>query len=95
MPTAFDTYCGLCCRTCEYIEKCGCKGCIASGGKPFHGECEVAECAKSRNKRFCGECEDFPCEIITRYSFDAEHGDNGERIESCKRIKVALDAEEA
>lgn len=88
-----DTYCGLSCATCEFKEPCKCGGCIATEGHPFHGGCEVAECAKSKGRRFCGECADFPCEILKRYSFDPEHGDNGERIEACKTMKTALVAE--
>ena len=86
----FDTFCGLKCSACEFKEKYNCAGCIASGGKPFHGNCEVADCAISKNKRFCGECENFPCEILKKYSFDSEHGDNGARIEHCKSLKAEM-----
>lgn len=86
----FDTYCGLRCSTCEFKEKSDCGGCIATGGHPFHGTCEVADCAVSKNKRFCGECENFPCELLKRYSFDKEHGDNGARIEHCKELKTEM-----
>ena len=68
MKEQIDTYCGLCCATCEYKKENNCKGCISSGGKPFHGECEIAECAKKKNIRFCGECSDFPCDILKKYS---------------------------
>lgn len=84
-----DTYCGLSCEGCDYKISHNCKGCIATQGNPFHGSCELAQCAKKKNKRFCGECEDFPCEIIMRYSYDKEQGDNGARIERCKEIKSA------
>jgi len=50
----------------------------------------VAECAVSKGKQFCGDCENFPCETLKRYSFDAEQGDNGARIENCSKIKAAL-----
>ena len=86
----FDSFCGLKCGECKLREINDCGGCIASGGKPFHGKCEVAECAISRQKKFCGECENFPCEILKKYSFDREHGDNGARIENCERIKTEL-----
>jgi len=82
----FDTFCGLKCSTCEFKEKFNCGGCIASGGKPFHGKCDVADCAISKGVRFCGECRNFPCEILKKYSFDKEHGDNGARIEHCKAL---------
>ncbi len=87
----FDTYCGLSCKDCTFREPCGCKGCIATGGKPFHGKCDVAECAVKKQQAFCGSCESFPCDILTRYSYDKENGDNGARIESCKRIKAELE----
>lgn len=90
MNVTIDTYCGLNCEGCEFQQGHHCGGCIATEGKPFHGSCEVAECAIRRGKRFCGECEEFPCDILKRYSFDAEHGDNGERIENCKKIKAEL-----
>lgn len=91
--TTFDTYCGLCCESCEYREPCKCGGCIATKGKPFHGECKVATCATGKGRRFCGECESFPCDLLKSYSYDAEQGDNGARIEKCKTIKAALVAE--
>ena len=86
----FDTFCGLKCSDCEFREKFNCKGCIASGGKPFHGKCEVADCAIAKNKRYCGECENFPCDILKKYSFDKENGDNGARIEHCKELKAEM-----
>lgn len=88
--TIIDTYCGLSCAECDFKESCNCGGCIESLGNPFHGECSLAKCAITKNKRFCGECESFPCELLTHYSFDPEHGDNGERIESCKKLKSTL-----
>ena len=93
MGTKFDTYCGLSCEGFEFKESMNCGGCIATEGNPFHGKCKVAECAKSKNRRFCGECGDFPCDLLKKYSYDAEHGDNGARIENCKRIKTELVAE--
>lgn len=92
MKEIIDTYCGLSCKECEYREKNNCKGCIATKGKPFHGECKVAECAKNKRVGFCGECADFPCKTIEDYSNDEEHGDNpkGARIERCKQLKKML-----
>lgn len=82
----FDTYCGLSCAECPIREECHCGGCIATSGHPFHGRCEVAECAVKKGVAFCGVCEQFPCEILTRYSYDLEHGDDGARIEACRCI---------
>ncbi|MCL2520890.1 MAG: DUF3795 domain-containing protein [Spirochaetaceae bacterium] len=90
----FDSYCGLKCAECDYKEKHGCKGCIASEGKPFWssagGECEVAQCAIAKDVRFCGECLDFPCKILNKYAFDKEQGDNGARIEHCKTLVAEM-----
>lgn len=88
------TYCGLDCGKCEYKEQCNCGCCVASGGNPFwaagEAKCEIAECVKGRGIRFCGECGEFPCEVLKRYSFDKEQGDEGARIENCKAVKTAL-----
>lgn len=67
-----------------------CKGCIATGGKPFHGVCDVAQCANNKKKRFCGECECIPCDTLNAYAFDKEHGDEGQRIENCQNMKKTL-----
>lgn len=89
-PIVIDTYCGLSCKSCEYRESVHCGGCVSTCGKPFHGPCELAECAIKHNVRICGECPETPCELLKRFSFDQEHGDNGERIKNCNRIKKAL-----
>lgn len=81
------TYCGLDCTKCDYKEKCNCGGCVATKGNPFNGKCELASCAISKGRRFCGECEKFPCELLNKFSFDKEQGDNGARIENCKKLK--------
>ncbi len=85
-----DTRCGLRCEGCGYMETCGCGGCIATNGHPFHGECPVAICCQDKGFVYCGECPDIPCALLTRYSSDPEHGDNppGARIEQCKKWKA-------
>ena len=77
-----ETRCGLCCSNCSYREPYDCKGCIKTGGHPFHGECPVAKCAEGRGLVHCGQCPDFPCELLMQYSCDPEHGDHpaGARI---------------
>jgi predicted metal-dependent phosphoesterase TrpH len=84
-----DSRCGLHCSDCGYQEKCGCGGCIETGGKPFHGECPIAVCCQGKGLTHCGECSDFPCELLTQYSCDPEHGDQpaGARIDQCKAWK--------
>ncbi|MCL2783386.1 MAG: DUF3795 domain-containing protein [Propionibacteriaceae bacterium] len=90
MENTFDSFCGLECAACEFNTSGVCGGCVATNGHPFHGRCEIAECVTTKNKRFCGECEDFPCEILKRYSYDAQHGDSGARVERCQAIKLAM-----
>lgn len=53
----------------------------------FHGECPVAICCQNKGIIHCGECPDIPCELLTQYSCDPEHGDTpqGARIKQCKR----------
>lgn len=84
-----DSRCGLHCTGCEYKESCGCGGCIETNGRPFHGECPVAVCCQNKGIEHCGECPDIPCELLTKYSCDPEHGDtpHGARIEQCKKWK--------
>ena len=85
-----DTRCGLHCITCEFKQPCNCGGCIETGGHPFHGECPVAVCCQNNGFVHCGECPQIPCELLTQYSCDPEHGDNpkGARIEQCKKWKA-------
>lgn len=87
-----DSYCGLSCAECTYRETKHCGGCIATGGKPFHGSCEVAACAMEKKRGFCGECGEFACELLKSYSNDETHGDTpkGARIQRCMEIKGAL-----
>ena len=82
-----DSRCGLHCTGCEYKDSCGCGGCIETSGHPFHGECPVAVCCQKRGFVHCGECPKIPCELLTQYSCDPEHGDtpHGARIEQCKQ----------
>ena len=84
-----DSRCGLICEGCEYVESHNCKGCIATNGHPFHGECPVAACCQEKGLTHCGECSDFPCEQLNQYSCDPVHGDNppGKRIEQCRKWK--------
>lgn len=83
-----ESYCGLSCKECALREANGCQGCTASKGKPYYGECKLAQCAISKNRRFCGECGEFPCEMLKSYSYDAKNSDNGNRIENCKKLSL-------
>ena len=93
--TLVTTYCGLDCTNCEWKEPCNCNGCVSSKGFPFHCKdepCPVAACAINKNIMFCGMCKEFPCQLLTDYSCDKEHGDtpSGARIEACRLIKFLL-----
>ena len=82
-----DTRCGLSCAECGYREPHNCGGCVATMGKPFHGECPVAVCCQSKGFDHCGFCSEIPCELLYSYSYlDPEHGDDppGKRVEICK-----------
>jgi len=81
-----DSRCGLHCTGCEWKETQGCGGCIETNGNPFHGKCPVAACCQDKGFMHCGECPDIPCELLTKYSNDPEHGDKpaGKRIEQCR-----------
>lgn len=78
--------CGLLCAECTYKEPCNCKGCMEQDGKMFWGECPVASCCQSKGHEHCGQCDNLPCEQLTAFSHDKEHGDNppGKRIEQVK-----------
>ena len=80
------TYCGLDCKTCEYKEKCNCRGCKASEGKPFHGDCRLAKCAIDKGVEHCGVCSLFPCDLLKEFSFDKDHGDDGGRIKVLEQL---------
>ncbi len=87
-------YCGLECGDCELREACRCGGCTATQGYPFYAEnepCPIAACAIQRGAAFCGECKDFPCELLTSFSNDEEHGDHpkGARIRHCRELLAA------
>ncbi|MCL1866631.1 MAG: DUF3795 domain-containing protein [Oscillospiraceae bacterium] len=82
--TVEESRCGLLCGECSFKESHNCGGCIETNGNPFHGECPVAVCCQNKDFTHCGECPDIPCELLTQYSYDKEHGDGGKRIEQCK-----------
>lgn len=80
-----ESRCGTICSECEYKEKMNCKGCIAIS-KPFWGEkCLVKSCCEEKNLEFCGQCIEFPCSLLKEFAYDKEQGDNGLRIENCKK----------
>ena len=85
-----ESRCGIKCSECEYREQMNCMGCIHIG-KPFWGEgCPVKSCCESKDLENCGACNDFPCELLNSFSYDEEQGDNGKRIEQCKKWMECL-----
>ena len=80
-----ESRCGILCTECEYKEPMKCAGCIHIS-KPFWGEaCPVKTCCENKNWHHCGECAEFPCELLHQFSYDAEQGDDGRRIEQCRK----------
>ncbi len=53
------TICGLDCSTCGGLEN-GCKGCTATGGKPYGGDCILARCAANKG---CDSCSFEDCKM--------------------------------
>ena len=80
MCVKIESYCGIECSSCELKESSCCGTCVKTKGVTFYQKdgavCPIAQCAISKNRRFCGECAEFPCELLTRFAFDKEHGDN-------------------
>ncbi len=80
-----ESRCGIICNLCEYQKTVGCKGCV-NIEKPFWGEsCPVKSFCESKGKEHCGECPDFPCSLLQQFAYEKEHGDDGRRIEQCRR----------
>ena len=77
--------CGIVCDPAKCKEAFGvdCAGCV-NIEQPFYGECAVKTCCERKQYSHCGMCKDFSCELLNRYSYDKEHGDNDVRIEQCK-----------
>lgn len=80
MANPFMARCGIDCETCPDRERSACPGCQATAGKLFWGECALAVCCAAKGHDHCGQCQEFPCATLNEYAYDAEHGDNGERI---------------
>ena len=77
--------CGILCDECSYKEKVGCKGCVHIE-KPFWGDaCPVKDCCESKKHTHCGQCDDFPCDLLHAFAYHEEQGDDGKRIEQCKK----------
>ncbi len=82
-----ESRCGILCGSCHYKEQTGCKGCLQVKD-PFWGTCPVKACCEERGLQHCGECRDFACDLLKQFAYDKEQGDNGARIEQCRRWKA-------
>ena len=80
-----ESRCGLLCSECSYRERMGCKGCT-SMEKPFWGDsCPVKSCCETKGQSHCGECGNFVCLQLHDFAYDAKQGDDGRRIEQCRK----------
>lgn len=80
-----ESRCGILCSECEYKQQVGCQGCV-NIVKPFWGQsCAVKTCCEDKAINHCGVCEDFPCTLLKQFAYDEKQGDNGKRIEQCKK----------
>lgn len=80
-----ESRCGILCSACEYKDQMGCSGCV-NIEKPFWGEkCPVKSCCESKENKHCGTCENFTCELLNKFAYDKEQGDNGKRIKRCRK----------
>ena len=58
-----ETYCGANCEACG--QRATCRGCVATCGKPFGGDCVAAECVKVGGRE---ELERFKRQIIDEFN---------------------------
>lgn len=80
-----ESRCGILCSGCKYAESTGCKGCVKIE-KPFWGEsCPVKGCCEEKGCAHCGRCPSFPCELLNQFAYDPAQGDDGLRIEQCRK----------
>ena len=87
MEKSMLAFCGTYCGVCEWKDKVGCKGCKASAGAMFWGECDKAKCCIDKGFEHCGECADMPCEKLRELFDDPEHGDKGARLHNLQNWK--------
>ena len=80
-----ETRCGLLCSQCDYREQMKCPGCLQMD-KPYWGErCPDKACCEEKARGHCGQCKSFPCDQLKAFAYDGEQGDQGQRIEQCRR----------
>ena len=80
-----ESRCGILCKDCAYRESMGCTGCTHID-KPFWGDtCPVKSCCEGKGYSHCGLCAEMPCAQLTEFAYAQGEGDNGKRIEQCKK----------
>ena len=45
----------------------------------------MKSCCEGKAREHCGQCPDFPCEVLTQFAYDPQEGDDGLRIEQCRK----------
>jgi len=79
--------CGIVCDTqaCKEAFGLDCAGCINISKPAWGDSCPVKDCCEGKGLEHCGFCTDFPCDLLNQFAFDKEHGDDGARIEQCRK----------
>lgn len=76
---------GLLCSECEYRKTAVCTGCTDME-KPFWSDsCPIKSCCEAKKHSHCGECEEFVCSLLHAFAYDVKQGDNGSRLENCRK----------
>lgn len=82
-----ESRCGILCSACSFKKDGICSGCLQIQ-KPFWGDaCPAKDCCESKKQEHCGTCKEFPCDLLNQFAYDESQGDNGLRIEQCKKWK--------
>lgn len=77
--------CGIDCEECKFMKEKVCIGCTHIK-KPFWSDnCPIKTCCENKQISCCGDCNIFPCELLKSFAYDKDNGDNGLRIENCKK----------
>lgn len=80
-----ESRCGISCSQCSFLKKKQCHGCT-NIAKPFWADaCPIKTCCEKQDLNCCGECDKFPCDLLKAFAYDKEQGDNGLRIDNCKK----------
>ena len=79
-----ESCCGLLCSECEYRESMNCATCF-NVDEQFWGKCPIKSCVLEKGLKNCGFCGDFSCDLLKKFSYDKEQGDDGQRIEQCRK----------